>query len=67
MAKKPTFAGQFRGGYYPQEPVDPGSPLNSRYSPPPASRKNNGITPGSSTEAYPGMVGKNDYSRKRKK
>lgn len=67
MAKISSFSGQFRGGYFPQEPVDPGSPLNSRYSPAPSSKKNQGVVRGSETEARPGMSGKNDYSRKRRK
>ena len=67
MVKKSLFSNQFRGGYYPDQPVDPGSPLNGHYVAAPSSKRNQGITPGSSTEARPGMVGKQDYSRKRKK
>lgn len=64
--KKDNFGRQFKGGYYPQEPISPGGPI-LREASPPSMRARKGVTLGSETEAYPGMVGKNDFKRTKKK
>lgn len=68
MAKKDSFSRQFKGGYYPQEHWDESTRVNGHeVDSPTETRKRQGVARGSQTEAYPGMVGKADYSRKRKK
>lgn len=69
MAKKNSFAKQFRGGYYPQEPADESTRVNGREPSSVAShvRGRQGLSPGSQTEASPGMVGKQSYGKKRGK
>ena len=59
---------QFRGGYAPQQPVDPDN-RSSRTEPnaPSRSRKRDSIQLGSQTQARPGLVGLSDYDRKPKR
>jgi len=66
MAKQDGFAKQFKKGYYPQEPISPGGPI-LREASPPEQRRRKGVSLGNQSEANPGMVGKNDFSRKRRK
>jgi hypothetical protein len=68
MAKKDSFSKQFKGGYYPQEHVDQGNPLNGHEVDSPSTvRKRQGVARGFQAQANPGMAGKADYSRKRRK
>jgi hypothetical protein len=58
--------GQFRGGYVPNQPIDPGSPLNQNEPLPPEKvRKRQGLAYGTQEQARPGMVGKQDRARKK--
>jgi hypothetical protein len=66
--KKESFNRQFRGGYFPQEHWDESTRVNGpEVSSPSIIRKRQGVALGSQTEANPGMVGKQDYKRKRRK
>lgn len=57
---------QFKGGYYPDEHWDESTRVNGHEPDSPSTvRKRQGVARGSQTEAYPGMVGKQDYKRKR--
>jgi hypothetical protein len=68
MAKNDSFSRQFRGGYYPIEHWDESSRQNGHeIASPSVSRRRQSVALGSQTEANPGMVGKNDYKRKRKR
>ncbi len=65
--RKDSFSKQFKGGYYPQEHWDESSRQNGHeIDSPSRQRKRMGVAIGSQVQANPGMVGKNDYSRKRK-
>ena len=67
MAKKTSFMGQFKKGTYPDRHWDESTRVNGHESGPPSPskmRKRNSVAIGSQTEARPGMVGKNDYTRK---
>lgn len=66
MAKKDAFGKQFKGGYYPQEPISPGGPI-LREASPPSMRKRDSISLGFQEQARPGMVGKQDFKRRKKK
>ena len=68
MAKKSSFSSQFKGGYYPQEHWDESTRVNGHEVDSPSTvRKRQGVARGSQTEANPGMMGKQDYSPKRRK
>lgn len=68
MAKADSFSKQFLGGYYPQEHWDESTRVNGHEVDSPSTvRRRQGVARGSQTEASPGMVGKQDYSRKRRK
>lgn len=68
MAKKSSYAKQFKPGTYPDQHWDESTRVNGHEQDPPSKmRKRNSVAVGSQIEANPGMVGKNDYSRKRKK
>jgi hypothetical protein len=68
MSKSSSFNRQFLGGYFPQEHWDESDPRNGHEVAPPSEvRKRQGVAIGSQTAANPGMVGKADYSRKRRK
>lgn len=67
MAKN-SYAKQFKPGTYPDQHWDESTRVNGhREDPPSIVRKRQGVSRGSQTEAYPGMVGKDDYPRKRRK
>lgn len=60
--------GQFKPGTYPDQHWDESTRVNGHEVDSPSKvRKRQGVALGSQTEANPGMVGKNDYSRKRRK
>ncbi len=68
MGKNESFSRQFRGGYYPMEHWDESNRQNGpEVSSPSINRRRKSIAIGSQTEANPGLVGKQDYKRKRKK
>lgn len=56
---------QFKGGYSPDQPVDEFD-RSYRREPAPPSKKRGGVQLGQMGEAYPGMVGKQDFKRKPK-
>jgi len=57
---------QFKNGYYPDEHWDESTRVNGHEVDSPSTvRKRQGVARGSQTEAYPGMVGKQDYKRKK--
>lgn len=65
---KSSFAKQFKKGAYPAESPNPTTRVNGREPDAPSKvRKRQGVALGSQTEAYPGMSGKADYPRKRRK
>lgn len=66
MSKITSFERQFKGGYFPQEHWDEsqvveGEPVGS----PSKTRFRSGVAVGSEQEARPGMVGKQDFSRRK--
>lgn len=66
--KKKSFMKQFKPGTYPDQHWDESTRVNSHEANAPSKvRKRQGVALGSQTEANPGMAGKNDYSRKRRK
>ena len=68
MAKKSSYAKQFKPGTYPDQHCDESVRVNGHEPDSPSTvRKRQGVARGSQTEANPGMVGKGDYSRKRRK
>lgn len=68
MTAKSSYAKQFKKGTYPDQHWDDSTRVNGHEQDPPSKvRKRQGIAIGSQTEAYPGMVSKADYSRKRRK
>jgi hypothetical protein len=68
MAKKSSYSKQFKKGTYPDQSADESVRVNGHEVDSPSKvKKRNGVALGSQMEANPGMVGKNDYSRKRKK
>jgi hypothetical protein len=68
MAKKSSYASQFKSGTYPDQHWDESTRVKGHEPDPPSVvRKRQGVARGSQTEANPGMVGKADYSRKRRK
>ena len=68
MKKKNAFNKQFKPGNFPDQHWDESTRVNGpEVSSPTAVRKRQGVSLGSQVEANPGMVGKNDYSRKRRK
>lgn len=67
-AKKNSFNKQFKPGTVPDQHWDESVRVNGpEVSSPSEVRKRQGVAIGSQVEANPGMVGKNDYARKRKK
>lgn len=67
MAKNVRSQKQFRGAP-PQEPVDEWNRSNRMEPNSPSSQKSrNGLNLGSQTQARPGLVGMQDYSRKGKR
>lgn len=52
-----VFAKQFRG-QMPQEPISPDGPIFREAAPPTVERRRLGLSKGTATEAWPGMVGK---------
>lgn len=68
MAKKSAYAKQFKAGTYPDQHWDESTRVNGHEQDPPSKmRKRNSVALGSQQEANPGMVGKADFSRKRRK
>lgn len=68
MSKKSSFASQFKGGYYPQEPSDESTRVNGHEVDAPSQmRSRQSIAWGESSEARPGMVGKQSFGTKRGK
>jgi len=68
MGKKGSFNRQFKSGTYPDQHWDESTRVNGHEQDPPSKmRKRQSVALGSQTEANPGMVGKGDYSRKRRK
>jgi len=68
MSKRSPFNKQFKPGTYPDQHWDESTRVNGHEQDPPSVvRRRQGVARGSQTEANPGMVGKGDYSRKRKK
>jgi len=66
MRKENSFNRQFRGGYFPQQHWDESTRVNGpEVSSPTAIRKRQGVALGSQTQTNPGLVGKQDYKRKR--
>lgn len=66
--KKSEYARQFKPGTYPDQHWDESTRVTGHEQDPPnIVRKRQGVARGSQTEANPGMVGKNDYTRKRRK
>ena len=67
MAKS-AYARQFKRGTYPDQHWDESVRVNGHEAdPPPKVRKRQGVALGSQTEANPGMAGKADYKRTRKR
>jgi len=63
-----SYARQFKPGTYPDQHWDESVRVNGHEPDSPSEvRKRQGVARGSQTEAYPGMVGKQDYRRKRRK
>ena len=66
--KKNSYNKQFKGGYFPNQHWDESTRVNGHEVDPPSKvRKRQGVSIGSQTEAYPGMIGKNDFKRNRRK
>ena len=66
--KKSQYSKQFKKGTYPDQHWDESTRVTGHEQDAPSVvRKGQGVARGSQTEANPGMVGKADYSRKRKK
>ena len=67
MAKKSSYNSQFKKGTYPIEHWDESTRVNGHEPDSPTeTRRRQGVSRGSQSEAYPGMVGKQDYRRRRK-
>jgi hypothetical protein len=65
MAKS-SYNRQFKSGSYPQEHWDESTRVNGHEPDSPSKvRRRQGVARGSQAEANPGMISKNDYSRKR--
>lgn len=68
MPKKSPYAKQFKPGTYPDQHWDESTRVNGHEVDPPSTvRKRQGVARGSQVQANPGMAGKNDYSRTRRK
>jgi len=70
MAQKKNAVNQrqFRGGYVPDQPIDPDDrAYRKEPNSPTQSRKRDGVQLGAQTQARPGLVGMSDYSRKKRK
>lgn len=68
MAKSSSYNRQFKKGTIPDLHWDESTCVNGHEPDSPSEiRKRQGVAKGSQTEANPGMAGKNDYSRKRRK
>lgn len=68
MAKSSSYARQFKPGTYPDQHWDESVRVNGHEVDSPSEvKKRQGVARGSQTEANPGMVGKQDYKRKRRK
>ena len=64
MAKKSSYAKQFKSGTYPQQHWDESTRVNGHEVDPPSEvKKRQGLARGTQVEARPGMVGNSDYSR----
>ena len=62
------FERQFRGGYFPQEPVDNWNPLNGREVPPPSKVKaRSGLALGTQSQARPGLAGMQGRNKPKKR
>lgn len=65
---KSSYAKQFKPGTYPIQHWDESTRANGHEVDSPSTvRKRQGVARGSQQEANPGMAGKADYTRKRKK
>lgn len=68
MAKRSAYNRQFKPGTYPDQHWDESVRVNGHEPDSPSTvRKRQGVAIGSQIEANPGMVGKMDYKRKRRK
>ena len=68
MKNKNSFNRQFKPGTFPDQHWDESTRVNGpEVSSPSKVRKRQGVALGSQVEANPGMVGKADYPRKRRK
>lgn len=64
--RRSDFSKQFKKGTYPQEHWDESVRVNGHEPDSPSqSRKRQGIARGSETESRPGLVGKQDFKRRR--
>lgn len=68
MVKKNTVnQKQFRGGYSPSQAADPENRVyRTEPNSPSESKKRNGIQLGAQTQARPGLIGMQDFTRKPK-
>lgn len=65
---KSSYSKQFKEGTYPDQHWDESTRVNGHEVDSPSTvRKRQGVARGSQQEANPGMVGKADYKRKRKR
>ena len=65
---KSSYAKQFKKGTYPDQHWDESTRVNGHEQDAPSTvKKRQGVARGSQTEANPGMVGKADDTRKRKR
>lgn len=68
MKRKSSYARQFKRGTYPDQHWDESTRVNGHeQDPPSAMRKRLSVSLGSQVQANPGMAGKQDYPRKRRK
>jgi hypothetical protein len=66
--KKSSYAKQFKPGTYPDQHWDESVRVNGHEVDSPTTiRKRQGVARGSHQEANPGMVGKNDYPRRKRR
>jgi hypothetical protein len=63
MAKKDSFAKQFKKGAYPAQAPYPEGPFLREPSPS-SQRKRKSLALGTQEQANPGMVGKNDFRKR---
>ena len=68
MAKISSYAKQFKPGTYPDQHWDESTRVNGHEVDSPSTvRKRQGVARGFQTQANPGMVGKQDYKRTKRK